>query len=118
MGTEESKEEESKANETKESKEEEEASKTKESNEEESKTEKGKEEESKTKDAEESASGIWPWSAKPQRKPRIVQYGPQDCISTYKNDKGECVMQTKCAGVDTSDYEFGLLCVDKKGVPV
>jgi len=47
-----------------------------------------------------------------------VKYGPKDCVSTYKNGRGECVMQTKCAGVNIKDFEFGLLCVDKEGTPV
>jgi len=57
-------------------------------------------------------------SKKAKAKPKAVKYGPKDCVSTYKNGKGECVMQTKCAGVNIKDFEFGLLCVDKEGIPV
>ena len=31
---------------------------------------------------------------------------------------GTCVLTTKCAGVDTSAFEFAFLCVDEKGTEV
>lgn len=48
----------------------------------------------------------------------VVKYGPKNCVSTWRNAKGDCVVQTMCAGVNTSDYDFGLLCVDKAGATV
>lgn len=54
--------------------------------------------------------------------PATVKYGPKECVSAWKNKVGRCVMQTKCEKeVDTKeweDYEFGLVCVDKAGMPV
>lgn len=66
----------------------------------------------------------WPWSnggnraTDPEKKAHIVNYGPENCVSTYRNHKGECVVRTKCQGVNTTGFIYGLLCVDKAGVPV
>eukprot|EP00929_Paragymnodinium_shiwhaense_P076472 TRINITY_DN3932_c0_g1_i3.p1 TRINITY_DN3932_c0_g1~~TRINITY_DN3932_c0_g1_i3.p1 ORF type:complete len:694 (-),score=241.14 TRINITY_DN3932_c0_g1_i3:95-2176(-) len=46
---------------------------------------------------------------------KAVQYGPAKCVSTYKSADGHCVMQTNCAGVDTTGYEYGLVCVGEDG---
>merc|ERR1711939_1142011 len=57
---------------------------------------------------------------KKKHKRRIVKYGPKDCVSTYRNKRGECIVKTDCADVDEKkfkEYELGLLCVDKEGVP-
>lgn len=48
----------------------------------------------------------------------VVKYGPDGCVSTYRSPEGHCVVATKCAEADISDYEFGLVCVDKVGRPV
>jgi len=48
----------------------------------------------------------------------VVKYGPDSCVSTYRSPEGHCVVATKCAEADISDYEFGLVCVDKVGRPV
>jgi len=48
----------------------------------------------------------------------VVKYGPDSCVSTYRSPAGHCVVATKCAEADISDYEFGLVCVDKVGRPV
>jgi len=48
----------------------------------------------------------------------VVKYGPDSCVSTYRSPEGHCVVATKCAESDISNYEFGLVCVDKVGRPV
>jgi len=79
-----------------------------------------------TRKAEIAKAGVnfWPFARSNsqreaiQTKPKIAKYGPDDCVSTYRNSLGECVVQTKCKGIDVSDYEFGLRCVDKAGKSV
>jgi hypothetical protein len=39
-------------------------------------------------------------------------YGPGGCVATYRSPTGTCIMQTRCTGKDTSDYNFGLTCVE------
>lgn len=39
-------------------------------------------------------------------------YGPGGCVATYRSPSGTCMMQTRCTGKDTSDYNFGLTCVE------
>jgi len=39
-------------------------------------------------------------------------YGPGGCVATYRSTAGTCMMQTRCTGKDTSDYNFGLTCVE------
>lgn len=48
--------------------------------------------------------------------PSVSRYGPQTCVSTWRNAEGHCVLQTACQNVDISSYEFGLVCVDAKGL--
>jgi len=48
---------------------------------------------------------------------QAVKYGPHGCVSVYKS-KGHCIMSTDCDKKDMSNYEFGLVCVDKTGSPV
>jgi len=43
-------------------------------------------------------------------------YGPGGCVATFRSPDGTCVMQTRCAEQKTDDYEYGLTCVDDKGV--
>lgn len=47
----------------------------------------------------------------------VVRYGPENCIQTYRQH-GYCVIKTQCSGVDLSNYNVGMVCVDKLGVPV
>merc|ERR1719399_570973 len=47
----------------------------------------------------------------------VVKYGPSKCVSTYKSPQGHCMMQTACSQANITDYEFGLICVDKAGAP-
>merc|ERR1719238_83080 len=42
-------------------------------------------------------------------------YGPGGCVATYRSGAGTCVMQTRCTGKDTTEYNFGLSCVDPEG---
>jgi len=40
-----------------------------------------------------------------------VKYGPGDCVSTWRDEKsGHCIVKTDCAGKDTTEYMFGLIC--------
>lgn len=48
----------------------------------------------------------------------IVRFGPNGCVSVYKSEESHCIMSTECEGSDTSNYEYGLVCVDKVGSPV
>lgn len=43
-------------------------------------------------------------------------FGPGGCVATFRSPDGTCVMQTRCAEQKTDDYEYGLTCVDDKGV--
>lgn len=45
----------------------------------------------------------------------ISRYGPKECVSTWRNAAGHCMVQTACESVDVSNYEFGIICVDAKG---
>lgn len=47
----------------------------------------------------------------------VVRYGPSKCVSTYKSPQGHCMMETACSKANVTDYEFGLICVDKAGAP-
>lgn len=47
----------------------------------------------------------------------VSRYGPKECVSTWKSKRGHCIVRTECKGVDTKDYDFGMVCVDKEGVP-
>jgi len=51
-------------------------------------------------------------------KPEKVKYGPNGCVSTWKSAEGHCMIETDCEKSDISQYEFGLVCVDKVGSPV
>jgi len=42
-------------------------------------------------------------------------YGPGGCVATYRSGAGTCVIQTRCTGKDTTEYNFGLTCVDAEG---
>lgn len=55
---------------------------------------------------------------KPDATKEIVKFGPNGCVSVYKSEEGHCIMSTECTGSDTSNYEYGLVCVDKMGSPV
>jgi len=46
-----------------------------------------------------------------------VRYGPNQCVSVYRDAQGHCVMHTECENVDTATYDFGMVCVND-GVPV
>lgn len=48
--------------------------------------------------------------------PTVSRYGPKDCVSTWRSSEGHCIVKTMCQDVDISSYEFGLVCVDSKGM--
>lgn len=68
----------------------------------------------------------FPLSGGSSRKesPPVVKYGPDGCVSTWRNGEGHCIMKTDCADANVAgvpavkSYEFGLVCVDKNGSPV
>jgi hypothetical protein len=44
-----------------------------------------------------------------------VKFGPHDCVKTYRNKAGTCVVETNCSADDIEHYEFGFLCKEKGG---
>jgi len=60
----------------------------------------------------------WFFSPTPIPQAKMVNYGPNQCVSTYRAEDGNCIMQTQCKKEDIKDYDFGLICVDKAGLPV
>merc|ERR1740130_1863305 len=59
---------------------------------------------------------IWPLTST-EKKPKeadtssdVVKYGPNKCVSVYRNKEGHCVMATECKQADIASYSFGLLC--------
>lgn len=48
--------------------------------------------------------------------PVTSRYGPKNCVSTWRNTDGHCVVRTACQAVDIASYEFGLVCIDAKGI--
>lgn len=48
--------------------------------------------------------------------PATSRYGPKDCVSTWRNTDGHCVVRTACQAVDIASYEMGLVCIDAKGI--
>jgi hypothetical protein len=62
------------------------------------------------------SSKFWPFTSKtPQKKKKVIKYGPKDCVSVWRNEEGHCVMRTECKGVDIKSYTFGLICIEKTG---
>ena len=45
-------------------------------------------------------------------------FGPSGCVSTYLGPSETCVVETRCAGVDMSGFEYTVVCVDADGSPV
>jgi len=78
-------------------------------------------EQEKEKKSEPAAAGEsfpLPSAVKGEPADGVVTYGPKKCVSVFKAESGNCIMNTDCANADISNYEFGLVCVDKKGMPV
>jgi len=46
---------------------------------------------------------------------QVAFFGPKSCIATYLSESGTCLIQTRCAGIDISDFGIGVTCVDKVG---
>eukprot|EP00747_Dinoflagellata_sp_TGD_P166674 gnl/TRDRNA2_/TRDRNA2_189828_c0_seq1.p1 gnl/TRDRNA2_/TRDRNA2_189828_c0~~gnl/TRDRNA2_/TRDRNA2_189828_c0_seq1.p1 ORF type:complete len:607 (-),score=229.89 gnl/TRDRNA2_/TRDRNA2_189828_c0_seq1:200-2020(-) len=46
------------------------------------------------------------------------KYGPDNCVETFKATDGHCIVKTDCKQEAIADYNFGLVCVDRTGVPV
>jgi len=44
-----------------------------------------------------------------------VKFGPHDCVKTFRNKAGTCVVETNCSADDIEHYEFGFLCKEKGG---
>lgn len=64
---------------------------------------------------------FWPFSRSEARETEepeaIVRFGPDQCVSTYRSAEGNCILKTECAEAEVSNYNFGLVCVDKIGRP-
>jgi hypothetical protein len=71
------------------------------------------------KAATKAKSSFWPFTSggSDNTQSEAVKYGPHGCVSVYKS-QGHCIMSTDCDKKDMSNYEFGLVCVDKTGSPV
>jgi len=65
-----------------------------------------------------SQTQFWPFSSPVQPAKDVAKFGPNGCVSTYKNEESHCIVQTDCQKSDLSEYEFGIICVDKTGTPV
>lgn len=46
------------------------------------------------------------------------RFGPSSCISTYLGNSFTCFVETACAGVDMTGYEYAIVCVDGDGSPI
>jgi hypothetical protein len=46
----------------------------------------------------------------------VVKFGPEKCISTWRNEDGHCEVATKCK--DLKNYKVNLICVDMGGQKV
>jgi len=71
-----------------------------------------------------ASAKIWPFTSAEKKEKEthtssdVVKYGPNKCVSVYRNKEGHCVMATDCKQADIASYSFGLLCVDKAGSSV
>mmetsp|Transcript_10851 Transcript_10851/g.24880 ORF Transcript_10851/g.24880 Transcript_10851/m.24880 type:complete len:589 (+) Transcript_10851:137-1903(+) len=42
-------------------------------------------------------------------------FGPSSCISTFKGWRGTCIIKTQCKGMDMSNVEVGVTCLENDG---
>jgi hypothetical protein len=69
-------------------------------------------------------ASMWPFSSagKAEKAEKgtseAIKYGPDSCVSVWRSAAGHCIMSTECDKKAIAEYEFGLVCVDKKGSPV
>jgi len=61
---------------------------------------------------------FWPFTGTGSVVQDVARYGPNGCVSTYKNAEDHCIVQTDCEKSNMKKYEFGIVCVDKTGAPV
>lgn len=47
--------------------------------------------------------------------PQVAFFGPKSCIATYLSESGTCLIQTRCAGIDISEFGVGVTCIDRVG---
>eukprot|EP00448_Togula_jolla_P018044 CAMPEP_0170591250 /NCGR_PEP_ID=MMETSP0224-20130122/12303_1 /TAXON_ID=285029 /ORGANISM="Togula jolla, Strain CCCM 725" /LENGTH=384 /DNA_ID=CAMNT_0010915101 /DNA_START=52 /DNA_END=1202 /DNA_ORIENTATION=+ len=47
--------------------------------------------------------------------PVAAYFGPAACVKTYLSGEGKCIIETRCAGVDISNFDVGITCVDETG---
>jgi len=44
----------------------------------------------------------------------VTKFGPGNCVATWRDEKtGHCIMQTDCAGQNTVNYNFQLICKEE-----
>jgi hypothetical protein len=48
----------------------------------------------------------------------MVSFGPENCISTWRNGAGHCEVKTECKDTNIDDYQVKLICVDNGGQKV
>mmetsp|Transcript_21618 Transcript_21618/g.52727 ORF Transcript_21618/g.52727 Transcript_21618/m.52727 type:complete len:363 (-) Transcript_21618:62-1150(-) len=58
---------------------------------------------------------VRPVNAEKGKPAEASVYGPKHCVTTYRSPAGTCIMETRCNGVDITNYDFGLTCVDSRG---
>jgi len=46
---------------------------------------------------------------------QVAFFGPKSCIQTYLSESGTCLIQTRCAGIDISEFGIGVTCIDRFG---
>jgi len=46
---------------------------------------------------------------------QVAFFGPKSCVATYLSESGSCLIQTRCAGIDISEFGVGVTCVDRAG---
>mmetsp|Transcript_15014 Transcript_15014/g.33012 ORF Transcript_15014/g.33012 Transcript_15014/m.33012 type:complete len:366 (+) Transcript_15014:117-1214(+) len=62
-----------------------------------------------------STTTVRPVNAEKGKPAEASVYGPKHCVTTYRSPAGTCIMETRCNGVDITNYDFGLTCVDSRG---
>jgi hypothetical protein len=48
----------------------------------------------------------------------VAKFGPDNCISTWRNEDGHCELETRCKEHDISKYAVKFICIDDGGEKV
>lgn len=44
-----------------------------------------------------------------------AEFGPKECVTTWPNSNGQCMIETNCDARDIQDFDFAIDCVDSSG---